>query len=81
MIDNFEKMFSERAFFRLVVRKFATPSAVFNETLPVNPSVTITFDLEDVIWFPSMYPLNTKSPIPSKILSFEEAFLRISVPF
>ena len=41
------------AFFSSLTIKFAVPSAVFNATLPVKPSVTITFTFPSIISFPS----------------------------
>ena len=65
--EIFENKFSDSDFFNVLVRKFAVPSAVFNATLPVKPSVTIIFESPLVIWFPSIYPLNSKSPNLTKM--------------
>ena len=60
-----------RDFLRESVINFAVPSAVFKATLPVNPSVTITLEFPSVILFPSINPLNSKSPYLLISFNFE----------
>ena len=49
MDEIFPKIFLVNACFNSEVIKLAVPSAVFNATLPVNPSVTITFTSPSII--------------------------------
>ena len=51
-ISSLEIIFSDTIFFRVSVRNLAVPSAVFNATLPVNPSVTITLELPSGFCYP-----------------------------
>ena len=48
-VDNFPTTLEVRACLSSEVIKLAVPSAVFNATLPVNPSVTITLTLPSII--------------------------------
>ena len=57
-IKILEIIFSETTFFKVSVKNLAVPSAVFKATLPVKPSVTITFESPSGILLPSIYPLN-----------------------
>ena len=49
MVENLEIILLDKTCFKLSVKKFAVPSAVFRAIFPVNPSVTITLDLPSVI--------------------------------
>ena len=62
IIDILEKKFSVKDSFKLSVINLAVPSAVLRAIFPINPSLTITFESPSVSLFPSMYPLNSKSP-------------------
>ena len=52
--DIFEYKFCVRDSFKVSVKNFAVPSAVFKAIFPVKPSVTMTFEFPSVILFPSI---------------------------
>ena len=58
-IENLDNKVDVSDFFKESIINLAVPSAVLSAMLPVNPSVTITFDSPLVILFPSMKPLNS----------------------